>query len=147
MLNINAEILSTWNKNNALYNWAATKIGVSYAEMMVLYALASIENPTQKQISENFGMQKQTVNSIVKNLKEKGYIKFLPSKKDKREKITVLTDEGKNYTKTIIAPLLEAENKALKAMGKANVQKMQETLEMYNLLLEKEIVRSINNER
>lgn len=50
-----------WAKSTALYTKAASVLGVGYPEMMVLYALESMGELTQKQIAENFGMQKQTV--------------------------------------------------------------------------------------
>lgn len=47
-----------WAKSTALYTKAASVLGVGYPEMMVLYALESMGELTQKQIAENFGMQK-----------------------------------------------------------------------------------------
>ena len=44
------------------------KDGVGYPEMMVLYALDTMEKLTQRQIAENFGMQKQTVHTVVSAL-------------------------------------------------------------------------------
>ncbi len=49
-----------WAKSTALYTKAASVLGIGYPEMMVLYALESMGELTQKQIAENFGMQKQT---------------------------------------------------------------------------------------
>ena len=46
-----------WAKSTALYTKAASVLGVGYPEMMVLYALESMGELTQKQIAENFGME------------------------------------------------------------------------------------------
>lgn len=47
-----------WAKSTALYTKAASVLGVGYPEMMVLYALESMGELTQKQIAENFGNAK-----------------------------------------------------------------------------------------
>ena len=41
-----------WAKSTALYTKAASVLGVGYPEMMVLYALESMGELTQKQIAE-----------------------------------------------------------------------------------------------
>ena len=42
--------------------------------MMVLYALDTMGKLTQKQIATNFGMQKQTVHTVVSALQKKEYL-------------------------------------------------------------------------
>ena len=41
-----------WEKSTALYTKAASVLGIGYPEMMVLYALESMGELTQKQIAE-----------------------------------------------------------------------------------------------
>lgn len=86
-----------WAKSTALYTKAASVLGVGYPEMMVLYALESMGELTQKQIAENFGMQKQTVHTVVSALQKKGYLLLETSEGDKREKRIVLTESGQVY--------------------------------------------------
>lgn len=79
-----------WAKSTALYTKAASVLGIGYPEMMVLYALESMGELTQKQIAENFGMQKQTVHTVVSALQKKGYLLLEASEGDKREKRMVV---------------------------------------------------------
>ncbi|MGN0394523.1 MAG: MarR family winged helix-turn-helix transcriptional regulator [Coprococcus sp.] len=143
MLNINREMNSVWMKENALYTKAASKLGVGRPEMMVLYALVTMGDQTQKQIAEQFGMQKQTVNTVVRRLKQDGYLMLSSENKDKREKIVALTAEGKIYAQNIVEPLLNAENTVYQKIGEERIRKMQETLDMFNVLFEKEIERGL----
>lgn len=91
-----------WAKSTALYTKAASVLGVGYPEMMVLYALESMGELTQKQIAENFGMQKQTVHTVVSALQKKGYLLLEASEGDKREKRIVLTESGQVYAHRIL---------------------------------------------
>ena len=84
-----------WAKSTALYTKAASVLGIGYPEMMVLYALESMGELTQKQIAENFGMQKQTVHTVVSALQKKGYLLLEASEGDKREKRIVLTESAR----------------------------------------------------
>lgn len=93
----NNRVNTAWSKSNALYAKAASLIGINYTDMMVLYALKTEGELTQKQISENFGMQKQTVNTVVKRFINQGYLKLSASQTDKREKILMFTDCGKIF--------------------------------------------------
>lgn len=91
-----------WAKSTALYTKAASVLGIGYPEMMVLYALESMGELTQKQIAENFGMQKQTVHTVVSALQKKGYLLLEASEGDKREKRIVLTESGQVYAHRMI---------------------------------------------
>lgn len=147
MNNANTRVNSAWSKSNALYAKAASVIGVGYTEMMVLYALVTEGEITQKQISENFGMQKQTVNGMVKELIKKGYLRLDASLKDKREKIIIFTDEGRDYADKIVGPVLKAEDKIYDLIGEDKIKALYETLDLFNLLFERELDRGLDDER
>ena len=68
-MNVNAQYYAAWAKGNGLYvQWAARE-GIGYPEMIVLYSLYTMGRLTQKQIREDFGLQKQTVNTVIHDLK------------------------------------------------------------------------------
>lgn len=142
----NNQFNAAWAKSTALYSKAAAEMGIGYPEMMVLYALETMGNLTQKQISENFGMQKQTVHTVIRALNKKGYIILQASAQDKREKSVILTQDGKIYAHKIIAPLQEIENNIYKKIGNERMQQICDTLELFNLLFEKEIKKGFCNE-
>ena len=137
---------AAWAKSTALYTKAASVLGIGYPEMMVLYALESLGRLTQKQIAENFGMQKQTVHTVVSALQKKGYLLLEASEGDKREKRIVLTESGQEYARRMIAPLRNAEDKIYRMIGNERLQAMCETLDLFNLLFERELSGGLRNE-
>lgn len=138
----NCEFNSIWAQGTALYVQWANKHGIGYPKLMVLYALDTLENLTQKEIREGFGLLKQTVNTIIRDLKNKDYVILQPSKEDKREKLVILTETGKLYSHKIIEPLLEAEDHVYKKIGYERITQTMETMDLFNLLFEKEVERS-----
>lgn len=136
---INKQINSAWSKSTALYVKAAAALHIGYPEMMVLYALETEGNLTQKQIAENYGMQKQTVNTVVRSLDKRGFVLLTAGKTDRREKIVSLTDSGKAYARPLLEPLRNAEDKIYRMIGEDRLRVMAETLELFNLLFEREL--------
>ena len=137
---------TAWAKSNALYARAASVLGIGYPEMMVLYALETMGDVTQKQIALDTGMQKQTVHTVVSALQKKGYLLLEASESDKREKRIVLTESGREYARGRIAPLRKAEDKIYRTIGKERLQAMCETLDLFNLLFERELSGGLGNE-
>lgn len=142
----NNQFNAVWAKSTALYTKAASVLGVGYPEMMVLYALDTMGKLTQKQIAENFGMQKQTVHTVVSALQKKGYLLLEASEGDKREKQIILTESGQEYAYRIIAPLRKVENKIYRTIGNDRLQAMCETIDLFNLLFERELSGGLSNE-
>ena len=137
---------TAWAKSNALYARAASVLGIGYPEMMVLYALETMGDQTQKQIALDTGMQKQTVHTVVSALQKKGYLLLEASEEDKREKRIVLTKSGQEYARRIITPLVKAENKIYRTIGDDRLQTMCDTLDLFNLLFERELSGGLGNE-
>lgn len=93
----------------------------------------------QKEMVENYGMPKQTVNTVITELQKKGYIILIPDENDKRSKIIKLTQEGINYANKIVTPLLDCEIRVLKKMGTQRVEMLIDTMNQYADLLETEM--------
>lgn len=86
-----------------LDNWIA-KLGLTYNHFAVLHTLAQQPNGcTQKQIADEWYLPKQTVFNICKEYREKGWIEFAESESDKRERILLLTEQGKHQAMPIKA--------------------------------------------
>ncbi|QIM66451.1 DNA-binding protein [Mannheimia granulomatis] len=76
-------------------SWIA-KLGLTYNHFAVLHTLAEQPNGcTQKQIADEWYLPKQTVFNICKEYREKSWIEFAESESDKRERILLLTEQGK----------------------------------------------------
>lgn len=136
---------SSWAQSIFLYTRWADQHNISYSVLMTLYALYSGGSLTQKNISEYYGLPKQTVHSCVRYLESRGYVSLQSGTKDRREKIISLTNAGGDYASEIILPLLEAEERICQNIGYQRLGEMIATNDLYNLLFEKEMKRRFTN--
>ena len=137
------KIWEVWGRPNGLYSsWAASK-NINYYLLFVLYALEGQEAMTQKKICTYTGLAKQTVNSVIRSLKEKGYIELVPGLADGREKQVVLTEKGIAYSSGILTPLRELEHRVYQIMGSGQVQQMVDQITLFNTVLEKEMEKDM----
>ncbi len=133
------KLWGVWGQANGLYSaWAASK-NINYYLLFVLYALQGQKAMTQKKICVCTGLTKQTVNSVIRSLKEGGYVELAPGIEDRREKQVALTDKGIAYSSELLTPLQELEHRVLQTMGSDRVQKMIDNITLYNMLFEKEM--------
>ena len=138
-MNVNEEMIiqlqrfySLWKDENAMYEEWAKEHGLSSNSALVLYSLyESKEACTQKSISQKWSIPKQTVNTILKDFIEKGYIELFAAEEDKRNKLLKLTSSGKTYAGKIIEALHEKELFVIKTMGLSNVAKMNDNTELF----------------
>lgn len=115
------------------------KQGVNNYVSRIMYMLYLSGVNRQKEMVENYGMPKQTVNTVITELQKKGYIILIPDENDKRSKIIKLTQEGINYANKIVTPLLDCEIRVLKKMGTQRVEMLIDTMNQYADLLETEM--------
>lgn len=108
------------------------KLGLTHTHFAVLYTLANAAEGqcTQKQISEEWYLPKQTVFNICKEYREKGWIEFHESPTDKRERILFLTDTGKAQAEPVLQATKIMSDKTFKAFGK------QKTAQLFGLMSE-----------
>lgn len=132
-----------WGQANGLYSAWASSQNINYYLMLVLYTLDGQPPMTQKKICISTGLTKQTVNSVIRSLKENGYIELIPGTKDRREKQIALTEKGVAYSDELIAPLRRLEHRALQIMGNDRAQQMIDNITLFNTLLEKEMDQEI----
>lgn len=101
-------------KRVALYHKVALSIGVSDSALGVLYALLEAETPcSQYDLCSEWFIPKQTINSSVAALQEKGLIFLSPVAGTKNKKSIALTDVGKEFAAKNIVKLRNAELHAL----------------------------------
>ena len=85
------QLYSSWAKGTVLYTRWAAHCGIGYPELMVLYSLKTGTDLTQKQITEEVGLVKATVNTVIRDLKNRSLVILEPGRHDKREKLVFLT--------------------------------------------------------
>lgn len=67
-------------------------------------------------------MQKQTANNVIRFLKDNDYVVLIKSKSNKNEKKIAFTEKGEIYSKEILTPLYELEQKVYSVMGTDSLQ-------------------------
>ena len=82
----------------ALYDEYAKRNGLLMNTLLVLNVLYyAKEGMTQKEICQRTFNSKQQVNLIIKNLLKDNYVELKEDTSDKRNKLVVMTNEGKMY--------------------------------------------------
>lgn len=110
------ELFNIFNETNKAYNELASKVGLSYNQMVILYYLQSHYNVTQKNIVNDMLIPKQTINTILNNWINADYISF-ENKLTKKNKIILLTEFGKKELKPKITFVMDKEAIILERLG------------------------------
>ena len=119
-------------EENAMYDDWAKEQGLSSSSALILYSLYEAkENCTQKSISQMWSIPKQTVNTILKDFSANGYIELSTDKEDKRNKLIMLTPNGKAYAGKIVEALHKRELFAIDRMGLENITRMNDDTELF----------------
>ena len=104
--------------------------------LWVLYALDDGTNHSQRDIAENWNIPKSSVNAIVSELYDDGYVTFVPIPGQKREMFVRLTPEGEEYAHKKLADLYKIEKKAYEDLSPETLSAIQ-ALEDINRALTK----------
>lgn len=99
------------------YAEIAKKSGVKPNLMWILYALNDGKSHSQKDISISWDIPITTINTIVKELNNDGYVDLIHIPGKRREMNIILTDKGKEYSKNILKDVYEIEEKVFKSLG------------------------------
>ena len=91
--------------------------------MWVLYFLISSDEPlTQHDLTERIMYPKQTINSAVANLAQKGYLELRTIPEMRSRKQIVLTPDGEELALNTVKKMRTAEERAVKAMGQEKIE-------------------------
>ena len=101
---------------DSFYDEFAKKSNVSSALLWVLYALNDGNSHTQIEISNDWELPKTTVNTVIKEIQQNGYVELIPIKGKRREMSIVLTESGKNYADRILSDLYKKEAEVYKTL-------------------------------
>ena len=115
---------------NGLNKERAKVYGLNDLETIVLIHIGFMENPTQKDISERLSAPKQTVNNIIKNLREDGLIDLIPDEVDKRIRILRLTEKGKKNRDERLKPINESNVRMKDRLGDEKVRDIKDALKL-----------------
>lgn len=126
-------IFSLLRKANGLNRERANFYGLNDLESMILIHIGMNEKVKQKTLVNKFKSPKQTINSAIMNLKDKGYIDLRTDEDDKRAKNLYLTPEGELRRREALVPIEEANRAMYEDLGEENVREITKYL---NLLLD-----------
>ena len=103
---------------DAFYDEFAKQGNVSSALLWVLYALNDGNPHTQIEISNDWELPKTTVNTVIKEIQNEGYVELVPIKGKRREMSIVLTESGKKYADDVLSDLYKKEAEVFKTLSK-----------------------------
>ena len=118
-------LFSLLRKLNGLNKQRVESFGLNNLESIILFHIDKISGLTQKDLVEKLQVPKQTINSLILNLKENNLIDMCASDKDKRIKILVLTDEGKKEVIKVTESLRLSNKKIYDKLGEDKVKEIQ----------------------
>lgn len=133
------KIWEAWGRANALYTTWAAERSINPYQLFVLYAIDGHDGITQKNIAAFTGLSKQTVNTVIRTLKEEGYLELLAGSGDRREKIVRLTPVGQAYSSEILAPLYELEADVIEMIGADRIHEMMNAIKLFTTVFGKEM--------
>lgn len=121
-----------WRETNYIYEDWAKHHGTSACCLLTLISIDESEDPcTQKRISQQWSMPKQTTNMVLKDLESKGYVELVPLPEDKRNKQIRFTEAGKQYADSILSELRNAEFAVIEKMGLERIRRLNEDSELF----------------
>ena len=110
--------------------------GISYHELLVLYAIREQGFCTQKQICDSYLLPRQTMNHVILDLRGRGLLELSPEHRVGREKAFVLSEQGKRYAVPLLEALNRMEMRALEAFGEKEIRSMVESVLSYDKALQ-----------
>ncbi len=102
----------------ALYDEYCKRNGTLMKSFLILNALYyAKDGMTQKKIRERTFNSKQTVNLIVKGLLSEGDVEMRDIPENKKNKLVIMTDQGREKYKAIVTHITWAEDKAMSMLS------------------------------
>lgn len=120
---------------NAAYEEYARSLGFSYTSLLILHIVYLSEHATQKEISEETFLPKQTVNSAINQFVKKGIMRLEESNKDRRSKEIRLSEDGRKLADSILPKISQAEEDAMEVFGKQERSLFLSRMEEYAITL------------
>ena len=111
-----ADFGAAWYRVNAVHEKFARSNDLSLNGMLVFAHVCCEEGITQKEVGERALIPKQTANSIVKTLLNRGLIELKPLESDRRSKGIFLTPKGLEFKQATIDKISSAERAALEGL-------------------------------
>lgn len=127
---------------DGLYHNISKKCGLSDSAFWILYCIRENGGScAQKELYDSWFYSKQTVNSTIKQLEEKGILRLELALGSRKKKVVFLTQEGEMLAEKTVIPLMEAECRALNGFSDEEQKLFLELTRKYIALLRTETDR------
>ena len=121
-----------WKDCNAMYEEWARAQGLSSNGILILYSFCDRDGTrTQKSISQQWCIPKQTVNTILKDFSAQGYVELSPMPGDRRNKLVRLTPAGQAFAQAVIGKMQRREMYVMERMGPQAIARMNDNLQTF----------------
>ncbi len=107
------QLMAAINRIDGIWYLLAKKSGVKVNTLSLLFALDDGLPHTQKQICEEWIIPRTTINTVVQECAQMGYLE-LRQRARLKEKELILTPKGMQYAKKVLAMYYQAENEAMR---------------------------------
>ncbi len=107
------QLMAAINRIDGIWYLLAKKSGVKVNTLSLLFALDDGLPHTQKQICEEWIIPRTTINTVVQECTQMGYLELRQRARSK-EKELILTPKGMQYAKKVLAMYYQAENEAMR---------------------------------
>ena len=121
-------IFSMLRKLYGLNKQRVESFGLNNLESIILFHIDKIDNLTQKDLVNKLQVPKQTINSIILNLKDNDFIYMQASKEDKRVKSLLLTPKGAKEVKKITDTLKSSNKEIYDQLGEEKINSIKDDL-------------------
>lgn len=130
-------IMVTVNVIAGIYDRIAKRLGMKGNTLALLYALDDGRSHSQKEICEEWFIPKTTLNTVVKECVEAGYI-VLRADPHKKEKKICLTESGRIYARDVLIQVYAQEGRAMERTLRKVPPNFIDDLELFAVNLKEE---------
>ena len=102
-----------FQKMDRAYERYARACGMTYSSLALLQLIWERQPCTQKQLCELTMLPKQTINTIVMSFYKQGLLEMLELPEDRRHKILLLSEKGRELTGRILPKISRAESRSI----------------------------------
>jgi len=108
-------LMRALNRINGAYDEFVKQYDVKEPELWLTYALAEGKPLSQKQMCDEWGIPRTTINAIVKKWENEGLVILSPVPGKRREMTIRLTEQGEKRADNFLSKLFRIERRAMRA--------------------------------
>ena len=133
-------VIQQFKELTGIYRGAVSHTGISENEFWIWYTLIITgEAYSQQDICSAWSLSKQTVNTIIAHMVQKGYAFLETAPGAGNRKNIRLTESGRQYGKSIVPPVCTAEERALNHLSPEELAACTDALGKFINILKEEI--------